>query len=140
MEKGHPMWRGLWLAAAVVLAMLFVGHADVLPAYGQIAQLTGQNVTTDRFVIAVAVMIIPGAFLAALPSRLRSKEERDGKPTGRSLLMAFLGGVLLVLGLGVAGGGMVAGLLFSGVGAWVFLLAACVTGFFLIRWRGGESA
>ena len=140
MEKGHSMGRGLWLAAAVVLAMLFVGHADVLPAYGQIANLTGQTVTVDRFVIAMAVMIIPGAFLAALPSRLRNKGEKGDKPTGRSLLMAFIGGALLVLGLGVAGGGMAAGMLFGGVGAWVFLLVACATGFFLTRLGGGEKA
>lgn len=140
MVKEHPMWRGLWLAAAVVLAMLFVGHADVLPAYGQAARLTGQAVLADRFVIAMAVMIIPGAFLAALPSRLKKKEDQGEKPSGRSLLMAFLGGILLVLGLGVAGGGMAAGLLFSGVGAWIFTLAACVMGFFLIRMGGGEKA
>ena len=140
MEKEHSMWKGLALAAAVALAMLFVGHADVLPAYGQIAQWTGHTVTPDRFVIAMAVMIIPGAFLAALPSRLKRHEEKGGKPTGRSLLMAFIGGVLLVLGLGVAGGGMAAGLVFGGVGAWIFLLAACVTGFLLIRLGGGEKA
>lgn len=140
MEKEHSMWKGLWLAAAVALAMLFVGHADVLPAYGQIAQWTGQTVTPDRFVIAMAVMIIPGAFLAALPSRLKRQEKKGGKPTGRSLLMAFIGGALLVLGLGIAGGGMAAGLVFGGVGAWIFLLAACVTGFLLIRLGGGEKA
>ena len=139
MIKEHPLWRGFWLAVAVVLAMLLVGHADVLPAYAQVSRLTGQAVSTDRFVIAMAVMIIPGAFLAALPSRLKSKEDKGGKPTGRSLLMSFVGGILLVLGLGVAGGGMTAGLLFSGIGAWIFLLAACVTGFFLIRMRGGEK-
>lgn len=140
MEKEHSMWRGLWLAAAVALAMLFVGHADVLPAYGQVARLTGQAVTPDRFVIAMAVMIIPGAFLAALPSRLKGKEEKGDKPSGRSLLMAFIGGVLLVLGLGIAGGGMAAGLVFGGVGAWVFLLVAGVTSFLLIRLGGGVKA
>lgn len=140
MVKEHPMWRGLWLAAAVVLAMLLIGHADVLPAYAQVSRLTGQAVPQDRFVIAMAVMIIPGAFLAALPSRLKHREEKGGKPAWRSLLMAFVGGILLVLGLGVAGGGMAAGLLFSGVGAWIFLLAACVTGFLLIRLGGGEKA
>lgn len=139
MEKQHPMMRGLWLAAAVVLPMLFVGHADVLPAYGQAARLAGQTVPSDRFVIAMAVMIIPGAFLAALPFRMK-KEEKRGETTGRSLLMAFLGGILLVLGFGVAGGGMAAGLLFSGVDAGIFLLAACVTGFLLIRMGGGEKA
>lgn len=140
MEREHPMWRGLWLAAAVVLAMLLVGHADVLPAYAQASRLTGQNVSPDRFIVAMAVMIIPGAFLAALPLRLKHPEKEPHKPTGRSLLLAFIGGVLLVLGLGVAGGGMAAGLLFSGVGAWIFLLAAWVVGFFLIRWGRGERA
>ena len=140
MAREHPMWRGLWLAAAVVLAMLFVGHADVLPAYAQASRLTGQPVQLNRFAVAMAIMIIPGAFLASLPARLRDRERKDGKPAGRSLLMAFLGGILLVLGFGIAGGGMAAGLLFSGVGAWIFLLAACVTGFFLTRLWGGERA
>lgn len=140
MTTTNPVWRGLWLAAAVVLAMLFVGHADVLPAYQQAARLTGQTVPLDRFVIAMAVMIIPGAFLAALPSRLANKEKKSDKPSGRALLMAFLGGLLLVLGLGIAGGGMAAGLLFSSVSAWIFLMVTCVTGFFLIRMGGGKRA
>ena len=140
MVKEHPMWRGLWLAAAVVLAMVLVGHADVLPAYAQASRLMGQSVPVDRFVVAMAVMIIPGAFLASLPSRLQNKDEKGGKPTGRSLLMAFVGGVLLVLGLGVAGGGMVAGLLMSDIGAWIFALAAWAVGFLLIRWGRGERA
>ena len=140
MVKEHPMWRGLWLAAAVVLAMVLVGQADVLPAYAQASRLTGQSVPVDRFAVAMAVMIIPGAFLASLPSRLRSKAEKNDKPSGKSLLMAFLGGILLVLGLGVAGGGMAAGLLFTGVGAWVFALVAWVTAFLLIRLWGGERA
>ena len=140
MVKEHPMGRGLWLAVAVVLAMVLVGHADVLPAYAQAARLTGASVPVDRFVVAMAVMIIPGAFLASLPSRLQKKEEKSGKPTGSSLLMAFFGGVLLVLGLGVAGGGMAAGLLTGDIGAWIFALAAWVVGFFLIRMQGGERA
>ncbi|MCH5287437.1 MAG: YeeE/YedE family protein [Christensenellaceae bacterium] len=140
MVKEHPMWRGLWLAAAVVLAMVLVGQADVLPAYVQASRQTGQSVPVDRFAVAMAVMIIPGAFLASLPSRLRNKEEKSDKPSGKSLLMAFLGGILLVLGLGVAGGGMAAGLLFTGVGAWVFALVAWVTAFLLIRLWGGERA
>ena len=140
MVKEHPMWRGLWLAAAVVLAMVLVGHADVLPAYAQASRLTGQSVPVDRFIVAMAVMIIPGAFLASLPSRLQNTDEKCGKPTVSSLLMAFVGGILLVLGLGVAGGGMAAGLLMSDVGAWVCVLAAWVVGFFLIRWGRGERA
>lgn len=139
MEKMHPMWKGLWLAVAVVLAMVFVGHADVLPAYSQAARLTGQNVPLDRFVIAMAVMIVPGAFLASLPGRVKAKEQKGGNPSWRSLLMAFAGGILLVLGLGIAGGGMAAGWLFGGVGAWVFLLAAWLVGAFLMR-MGGERA
>lgn len=140
MVKEHPMWSGLWLAAAVTLALVLAGHADVLPAYGQAARLTGQSVPVDRFAVAMAVMIIPGAFFASLPSRLKKGKEKGEKPSGRSLLMAFLGGVLLVLGLGVAGGGMTAGLLFSGVGAWVFAIVAWVTAFILLRLWGGERA
>lgn len=134
------MWRGLWLAAAVMLAMLLIGHADVLSAYQQVSRLTGQPVQMNRFVVAMAIMIVPGAFLASLPARLRDAGRKGDKPAGRSLLKAFLGGVLLMLGFGAAGGGMAAGLLFSGVGAWVFLLAAWVTGFILIRLWGGERA
>ena len=141
MVKEHPLWRGFWLAAAVVLAMVFLGHVDVSPFYAQAARLTGQSVPGDPFVIAMALMIVLGAFLASLPGRLTAREQKDGdKPTWQALLMSFLGGMLLILGLGVAGGGMVAGLLFSGVGAWVFLLVACVTGYLLIRFLGGERA
>ena len=139
MVKGHSMSRGLWLAAAVVLAMLFVGHADVLPAYGQIGWLTGRNAQVNSFVTAMAVMIIPGAFLAALPARLKSGDKSE-QPSGRSLLMAFLGGILLVLGFGVAGGGMTAGLLFGGLAAWAFLAVAWIVGGLLIRTWGGDRA
>lgn len=133
------MWKGLWLAAAVVLAMLFIGHADVLSVYAQAARLTGQDVPLDRFAVAMAVMIIVGAFLASLPGRLRAKEQKDGKASGSAMLMAFAGGILLVLGLGIAGGGMVAGWLFGGIGAWVFLLVAWLVGALLMR-TGGEPA
>lgn len=139
MDREHPMWKGLWLAAAVVLAMLFVGHADVLPVYAQAARLTGQDVPLDRFAVAMAVMIIVGAFLASLPGRLRAKEQKGGKASGSAMLMAFAGGILLVLGLGIAGGGMVAGWLFGGIGAWVFLLVAWLVGALLMR-TGGERA
>lgn len=139
MEREHPMWAGLWLAAAVVLAMLFVGHADVLPLYAQASRLVGQDVPLNRFVAAMAVMIIPGAFLASLPGRAKAKEQKGGKATWRTLLSAFAGGILLALGLGIAGGGMVAGWLFGGIGAWVFLLVAWLVGFFLLR-MGGERA
>lgn len=140
MVKEHPLWKGLWLAGAVVLAMLFVGHADVLPAFAQVNWLTGQPARMDRFVVAMAVMLIPGAFLASLPARLKHREEKRDKPTWSSLLMAFFGGVLLVWGLGIAGGGMAAGLLFSGVGAWVFMAVAWLVGFILLRFWGGERA
>ena len=139
MEREHPMWKGLWLAAAVVLAMLFVGHADVLPVYAQAARLTGQDVPADHFAAAMAVMIVVGAFLASLPGRVRAKEQKEDKASGSAMLMAFAGGILLVLGLGIAGGGMVAGWLFGGIGAWIFLLIAWLVGALLMR-TGGECA
>lgn len=136
----HPMTRGFGLAAAVVVAMLMTGQADYLPAYGQISLLTGQTRGVNGFALAMAAMTVIGALLAALPSRLRHAEQDKEPFTARTGLMAALGGLLTVLGIGLAGGGMVAGLLQGSVSAWAFLAAAWATAGLLSRAKGGEAA
>lgn len=141
MENRHPFRRGFWLAAAVALTMALAGDVNTLGAYLQAARLTGRSVPLDRFALGLAVMLIPGAFFASLPGRLKgSASGEEAAAHGRSPFWALLGGFLLTLGLGLQGGGVLAGLLDGSVGAWVFALTAWLTALVCLRTRGGERA
>ena len=66
----HSYRRGLLLALAGTMVITLMGRIDMLAAYGQIQRLWREIPRADFFV-TMAVMIIPGAFLAGLPERIR---------------------------------------------------------------------
>ena len=111
--------------------MTVAGRLDLLAAYA----LTG-----DRFQGALLVMLPVGAFLAALPGRLR----RHGRPRLRSTwqgcAVCFAGGVLAMLAAGLAemGGGLsLTGLAQGNVSAWAFAAAAWAAALCVARLKAG---
>ena len=133
MRKEHPLWRGFLLASAVLLIMLMTGRADTLPAFEQAGRLLGRDIASDSFALLWTAMVIPGAFLASVPARLRRRGEKAPRATLQSCLMALAGGVLLTLGMGLAGGNVLAGLFQGSASAYAFLLAAWAAGFITLR-------
>ena len=124
----RPCARGTLLALTLTLALTLGFPIDLGPE----ALLAGR-----RFALALAVMLVPGAFLAALPGRLRHRERARIPVRWQRCLLAFLGGLAVTVGCGLDGGGA-AVLLFTGpavgsLGGWAFLLAALVVGWIVAR-------
>ena len=121
-----------WLVPLVLAAAMTVaGRLDLLAAYA----LMG-----DRYQGALLVMLPVGAFLAALPGRLR----RHGRPRLRSTwqgcAVCFAGGVLSMLAAGLAemGDGLsLTGLAQGNVSAWAFAVAAWTAALCVVRLKAG---
>lgn len=137
----HGFRRGLWLAVAAAVCIALSGRIDLMTAYAQVQGLYAETAPA-RFAVAMAVMMIPGAFLASLPGRFR---RRDGKrrATLRGCAACFLGGLGLMLGAGLAGGGdgmMLTGLLQGSVSAYAFLAVSWICGLIAARLAGRGHA
>ena len=137
----HGFRRGLWLAVAAAVCIALSGRIDLMAAYAQVQGLYAETAPA-RFAVAMAVMMIPGAFLASLPGRFR---RRDGKrrATLRGCAACFLGGLGLMLGAGLAGGGdgmMLTGLLQGSVSAYAFLAVSWICGLIAARLAGRGHA
>ena len=125
--------RGFLLALAVSACMTIRGRVDFLAAYG----------LGDHFFLALGLMMIPGAFLASILRRIRARRQPREKTSWRRCALCFAGGLLMILGAGLAGGGdglMLAGLAQGSVSAYVFLgvssLAAVLTARLMERRQG----
>lgn len=128
MKKQHPFWRAFWLAAVFVAMMIATGTPSLYETFAV------QNVSASA--LAFAVMIVPGAFLAALPERIRHRQETRRMSTWRGCLLMLAAGVTLMLGAGMAGAGdvrAVAGAMQGGVGALIFVACAWLTAFVSAR-------
>ena len=137
----HGFRRGLWLAVAAAVCIALSGRIDLMAAYSQVQGLYTETAPA-RFAVAMAVMMIPGAFLASLPGRFRRRGEKR-RSTGRGCLACFLGGVGLMLGAGLAGGGdglMLTGLLQGSVSAYAFLAVGWASGLIAARLMGRGRA
>ena len=137
----HGFRRGLWLAVAAVVCIALIGRIDLLAASSQVQGLY-TDTAPQPFFVAMAVMMIPGAFLASLPDRFR---RRGGKrrATGRGCIACFLGGVGVAIGAGLAGGGdgmMLTGLLQGSVSAYAFLAVSWACGLIAARIMGRGRA
>ena len=137
----HGFRRGLWLAVAAAVCIALSGRIDLMAAYAQVQGLYAETAPA-RFAVAMAVMMIPGAFLASLPGRFR---RRGGKrrATLRGCAACFLGGLGLMLGAGLAGGGdgmMLTGLLQGSVSAYAFLAVSWICGLIAARLAGRGRA
>jgi len=123
MRRRHPLWRGFWLAVVLAAMEVLLGCWDWLAAY-----------RLDRRGLALLGAMAAGAFLAALPGRIRQRRMRSNHTTWQRCLRAFLCGAAMLLALGMAGGGRVIPALMEGsVGAYAFAGAAWAAGFVTVR-------
>lgn len=132
--RAHPFLRGLSLAFALCAAMVLWGSFAVQPVF-RIAQV-------GRPLAAFAVMTVAGAFLAAVPSRIRRRNGPYLRSTWRGCLVAFAAGLVLMIGAHIAGMDDVeamSGMLQGGMGALAFggtaWCTALVTSRLIGRWR-----
>ena len=123
MRRVHPLWRRFWLAVVLTAARVLLGGVDWLAAY-----------RLDRQALVPAGAAAMGAFLAALPGRLRRRRLRPIRTSWQRCLRAFLCGAAMALALGMAGSGRILPALMEGsTGAYAFVGAAWLTGFVTTR-------
>ncbi len=123
MRRWHPLWRGFWLAAAMAAGLVLLGATDVLAVF-----------RLERRMLVLLGGIALGAFLGALPGRLRRKENRARHTAWQSCLRAGLCGLTMALALRLAGSGAILpGLMTGSVGAYAFCGAALAAGFVTVR-------
>lgn len=124
----HPLRNGLLLALALTMAMVAAGHTQMTAAFPD-----GDGEAAS-FLWGMSFAVLPGAFLAALPRRIRAwkSKTRPEKPSLRRCILCFLGGLLLTVGLRLTGD-ITAGALQGSISGCSALLAAWGTGFVLLR-------
>lgn len=126
MRRVHPLWRGFWLAMVLTAALTLLGGVDWLAAY-----------RLDRRALVLYGAATAGAFLAALPGRLRRRRERPLPTTWQRCLRAFLCGAAMTLAAGIAGSGRILPALMEGsAGAYAFVGTAWAAGFLTTRIAG----
>lgn len=141
----HPRRRGgmLLLALAAPAALIFAGEINLLSVYGQAVRAARQETDFPAFQTALAVMLIPGAFLAAVPERIRRRKEPRLRSTWQGCLGCLIGGMTLMLAAGLAHGGdglHVTGLLQGSVSAYAFAAAALLAGLIAARLHERRNA
>ncbi len=130
MRIPHPLWRGFWLAVVMMAGLVLLGFTDALSPF-----------RLDRRLVAYAGAIVVGAFLGALPGRLRKGRKPHQQTTWLRCLRAFLCGGGMALAIGVAGDGRIIPALLTGsVGAYAFCAMALLTGFITVRIAGRRRA
>ena len=122
MRRVHPLWRGFWLAVVLTAALVLLGGTDLLAPY-----------RLERRAIAFSLAAAAGAFLAALPGRLK-RRSRLTRPRALRCLTCFLSGIAMSVACGMAGTGRILPALMEGsAGAIGFAAAAAVTGLITAR-------
>lgn len=126
--RAHP-FRRAFLLALVFSAMMVVSGT---PSLYETFAIRDQSASR----LAFALMIVPGAFLSALPARIRRKNEPRMMSTWPNCLLMFAFGVAGMLGAGMAGAGDVralGGAMQGGVGALMFVACAWASAFVASR-------
>ena len=137
--KGHPCWKGTFLALAFVLALVFGRALSAEAPYETagnaiLAAAKGTSAPTDVIgPAALAGGLVIGGALASIPGRVRRRREPRLRSTWQGCLGGFFGGLALLFGAMLAGGGAgslgVTGVLQGSVSGLVFTGAALVAGF-----------
>ena len=119
----HPLWRGFWLAALIAASLVLMGFTDSLAAF-----------RLGRKALAFSGAVTVGAFLAALPKRLRKGAASMQSSSWQRCLRAFLCGAGMALALGFAGAGWILPALMTGsAGGCVFAVVALIAGVITVR-------
>jgi len=133
---------GAWLLAlSVAAAMALSGQVNWLAVYGQAGAVMGRETAAPPFQTAMAVMLIPGAFLAALPGRLRRRGQPHRRSTCQGCVRSFVGGAILILSAALASMGdglLMTGLAQGNVSAFTFAACAWIAGLVVSRLTGGR--
>jgi hypothetical protein len=120
------LWRGFWLAAVIAAGLVLMGFDASAPF----------EMGRKPFAGAVTA----GAFLGALPARLRKGARPAQATTWKRCLVAFLGGCGLSLAFALAGEGRLLSTFLTGsAGAWGFALTALLGGFATVRMMGRRA-
>lgn len=131
----RPCGRGMVLALTLTLALALGRPVDLGPE-----ALAGGG----RLLMALVIMTVPGAFLAALPGRLRHRGQKREPVRWQRCAAAFCGGLATSLGCGLAGGGLLLMLLtgpaVGSLGGWAFLGVTALAGFAAARLAEGRRA
>ena len=123
MRIQHPLWRGFWLAAAMTAVLFLLGPVHPLAPYALV-----------RKPLAFSAAITVGAFIGALPRRLKKAARSAQRTTWQRCLRAFLCGGVMALALSLAGSVPVLPALMTGsAGAYAFCASALITGFVTVR-------
>ena len=125
MRRVHPLWRGFFLAGTLAVTLLLVGGVDGMGAY-----------LLHRRMLALALSVTAGAFLASLPGRWRKNRVPREKPTWRRCAFSFGGGAAMAGGSFMAGGRVLTAFLQGSAGAMAFVLLAWISGFAAVRIAG----
>lgn len=127
--RSHPLWRGFWLAAALAAGLVLMGFTDCLGAF-----------RLERRAVAFAGAMTVGAFLGALPGRLKKSARSAQGTTWQRCVRSGLCGMGLALAFALAGDGRVLSAFLTGsAGAWGFGLAALAGGFTTVRIMGRKA-
>lgn len=127
--RAHPLWRGFWLAAVIAASLVLMGFRDSLAVF-----------RLDRRAVAFCGAVMVGAFLGALPARLRKGAKPAQATTWQRCLRAFLCGMGLALAFALAGERrLLSAFLTGSAGAWGFALAALISGFTTVRIMGRRA-
>lgn len=140
-RKGYSTVGAWLLALSVAAAMVLNGQINLLDAFGQAGGVVGQEATAAPFQTALAAMIIPGAFLAALPSRIRRRNKERRRSSWQSCLRCFACGLAMIIGAGIAGGGdglLLSGLAQGSLAAYAFAACAWLAGLAVARLAEGR--
>lgn len=123
MRRQHPYWRGFWLALSMAAVLFLLGPMDALGPF-----------EGGRKALVFAGAITVGAFLGALPGRLRKGWRSAQRTTWQRCLRSFLCGAAMALALSMAGEGAILPALMTGsAGAYAFCGAALAAGFITLR-------
>lgn len=117
-QRAHPFRRGFLLALVFAIITVLAGSFSIAPCYSA----AGFPGVPHLF----AASVIAGAFAASLPRRIRRRQPLPPSDR-RGCLTAFLGGMLLMLSLYVAGADsfhLIGGMMQGSIGALAFLLCA----------------
>lgn len=127
MRRGHPLWRGFWLACLWTATLVLLGGVDWLAPF-----------RGDESPLILALATAAGASLVTLIRLLRGRASFV-RPRPARMLVCFLSGAAMALALAMAGTGRILPALLEGsAGAFAFAGAAALSSFVAARLLPGE--